>query len=960
MKTRQFILPLLFSVGLLISCTDSKISEMLTASSLSNELSLSVSSVEADYKSYSRSLWVVADKNTSWQFSNIPSWVTVNPISGKGNSEVRVNFEANDGPARSETIQLNNKVAGTSGFLPLMVSQSRHPAVAVDLGLSVKWADANIGALSPEEYGSYYCWGDVHVKSEYSWTSYFGYTSTSLLKYNTSSLYGDVDNKTVLELTDDIAHMSWDGNWRIPTKTEIEELVSSCTWTWVTQNGVQGYKVTSKKTGFSNNSIFLPAAGYRIDNRLDSVGVYTFYWSNTLWDISPIMSYGLSLSSHNASLGATIRCYGYPVRAVCPSDNWEGVTSITLYNTALTLKRGQSDTIKVSVMSGNTTFPSSAVVWSSSNTSVAEVDDRGIVKAKAIGTAIITATCDKLSASASVTVIEADPVIEAVDLGLSVLWATCNVGAITPEETGFRYAWGEKETKTYYTWENYKYRTDGSTINDVKFSKYNKDSSRGNVDNKETLELEDDVAHSIWGGNWRMPVKTEFNELVNNCKWQWITQNGIDGYLVTSNIEGYTDKSIFIPGCDYWSSSLSSNGYSAWVLTLSSNVHSTSYFSTRESGLRVRPVCTTSATNVVSSIELSTTYIVMKVGETLELTAIAKNSAGTTIDADILWSTTDSNVATVSSDGKVQVVGIGSCQIKATNGSVSTACTIDVFDDSKVVASVYINFIIVNLIIGDTQELIAVARNSDDEVLDNASFLWSTSNSSVATVSSNGLVKAVGQGSCIITASCDSKTAPCTINVSDVVHSYVDLGLSVKWATCNIGATKREDYGDYYAWGEVETKTSYSWAAYKYGTSDSNISKYNSDGSKGTVDYKTALDQADDVAHVKWGGSWRMPTYAEQRELINNCYMSWTTVNGVNGYLFTSKKPGYESASIFLPAGGNSSYGMINNIGSKGFYWSKTLSESEFAWLLDFSSYFEPDSFDEYRYVGCLIRPVCP
>ena len=135
---------------------------------------------------------------------------------------------------------------------------------------------------------------------------------------------------------------------------------------------------------------------------------------------------------------------------------------------------------------------------------------------------------------------------------------------------------------------------------------------------------------------------------------------------------------------------------------------------------------------------------------------------------------------------------------------------------------------------------------------------------------------------------------------AETQYEAVDLGLpsGIKWATCNVGATKPEEFGGYYAWGETEEKDDYSWGTYKWcNGSSTTMTKYCIDSSYGTVDNKTVLDLEDDVAHVKWGGSWRMPTRAEQEELRNNCTWTWTTQNAVNGYKVTSKTNGN---SIFL------------------------------------------------------------
>ena len=151
----------------------------------------------------------------------------------------------------------------------------------------------------------------------------------------------------------------------------------------------------------------------------------------------------------------------------------------------------------------------------------------------------------------------------------------------------------------------------------------------------------------------------------------------------------------------------------------------------------------------------------------------------------------------------------------------------------------------------------------------------------------------------------------------------VDLGLSVKWASCNIGASSPEEYGDYYAWGETVTKDRYDWSTYKLGPSSSGpFSKYCTNKSYGTVDNKTVLDPEDDVAHVKLGGTWRIPTWEELKELINNCTWERIQINGVNGYLVT----GSNGNSIFLPAAGGKDFAGIYDEGTDGFYWSSSLN----------------------------------
>lgn len=205
-------------------------------------------------------------------------------------------------------------------------------------------------------------------------------------------------------------------------------------------------------------------------------------------------------------------------------------------------------------------------------------------------------------------------------------------------------------------------------------------------------------------------------------------------------------------------------------------------------------------------------------------------------------------------------------------------------------------------------------------------------------------------------------------------HGFVDLGLSVKWATCNVGASKPEEYGDYYAWGETEPKTDYSWSAYKFRTSGDSydnvkLSKYNTNSSDDTFDNKTTLDPEDDVAHVKWGGCWRIPTKAEQDELCSNCTWTWyssgnTEFNGVAGYKVTSNKEGYTNRFIFLPTAGYRYDMDLCVVGQLGFYWSSSLcteTYQSYAWnlYLYFNGVYHDTRYD-YRRNGQSVRPVCP
>ena len=368
-------------------------------------------------------------------------------------------------------------------------------------------------------------------------------------------MYGIVDNKTVLDLSDDAARANWGGSWRMPTKAERDELRNNCTWTWTTQSGVKGYKVTSDKNG---KSIFLPAAGAR-GNSSSSAGSDGHYWSSSLSTDYPSSAYGLHISSDYVYGYESGRCSGFSVRPVCTQNSMSQREMYIWQN------------------GGKTTFVVAdvdSVTFGKENTPPATGTENGY---------------------------------EWVDLGLSVKWATCNVGATKPEEYGDYFAWGEVEPKDYYDWSNYKW-CKGTYLTKTKYCTNPSSAYDSIVDNKTTLELVDDAAHVNWGGKWRMPNNTELTELRELCTWTKSSQNGVEGYKVTSNKSGYTDKSIFLPMAGLYrsGSSFSSAGNGGYYWSRSLDTETTSYAwgicfyldtpiykvgVERPSGLSVRPVC---------------------------------------------------------------------------------------------------------------------------------------------------------------------------------------------------------------------------------------------------------------------------------------------------------------------------------------------------------------------------------
>ena len=182
---------------------------------------------------------------------------------------------------------------------------------------------------------------------------------------------------------------------------------------------------------------------------------------------------------------------------------------------------------------------------------------------------------------------------------------------------------------------------------------------------------------------------------------------------------------------------------------------------------------------------------------------------------------------------------------------------------------------------------------------------------------------------------------------------YVDLGLpsGLKWAKCNLGASKPSDYGNYYAWGEIEPKTTdYSWTTYKWGT-ESNMTKYNN------TDSKTTLEAADDAATAKLGSPWRIPTNDEIQELLDRCTWTWTTQDGMKGY----EVKGPNGNSIFLPVAGNRTGSRLDHAGVYGYYRSSSLSTGNSNKARGLYFNLSKRGLDIFgRCYGFTVRPVCP
>ena len=384
-----------------------------------------------------------------------------------------------------------------------LIESSSTTYEAIDLGLpsGLKWATCNVGASSPEEYGGYYAWGEIEEKDDYSWDTYRWCNGSyaSMTKYCTDDSFGTVDNKILLDPEDDVAHVKWGGSWRMPIEAEQDELRNNCTWTWTTLNGVNGYEVT----GPNGNSIFLPAAGYRNGTEVYHRGYFGCYWSSLLGSNGGYNAFYLYFDGSDYDWNYSDRYIGLSVRPVC------GGTTVPVESYTVSVSSNGNGVVSI-----EGTQESSVTVSTGASVTVVATPADGY---KFIGwyigeseTPVSTDAVYTFTVSANVALVaKFESFVEfvdghgCVDLGLpsGLKWATCNVGATSPEESGV-------------------YRIWSATTYD-------------------------------WGNNWRMPTKDDFQELINNCTWSWIMQNGVNGVEFTGN----NGNRIFLPAAGYGSGS---------------------------------------------------------------------------------------------------------------------------------------------------------------------------------------------------------------------------------------------------------------------------------------------------------------------------------------------------------------------------------------------------------------------
>lgn len=394
---------------------------------------------------------------------------------------------------------------------------------AVDLGLSVLWADCNVGGNYPTAYGGLYGWADASGKK----------TSENNNNYPSANPPSSICGNAAY----DIARSKWGGAWKLPSEENIKELVTKCKWKYTTINNREGYIVT----GPNGNHIFLPIAGWRVgEGKVRTI--LSLYWSGTHYVChgNKKASYCLMINDSQHMKYVKERYWGQSVRPVMSR------VSITAG-----LKKGKH-TLDYK--------PNNAVDSPYDDEVSSDGADEDIDIAKIFEELDRDkkgkAEREKAENEREVPYpIPSDSVPDrtvshyngpyAIDLGLSVRWADRNYGAESVSDYGKLVPWGDPY---------------GIKLGDGKYL-------GANVPN-EISGTEKDIVREHWEGKWCIPTCDEMKELVEKCKWEWTTQNGVNGYRVT----GPNGNSIFLPaaGCKFSYSSFYKENVSGyyWTSTL--------------------------------------------------------------------------------------------------------------------------------------------------------------------------------------------------------------------------------------------------------------------------------------------------------------------------------------------------------------------------------------------------------
>ena len=800
----------------------------------------------------------------------------------------------------------------------------------VDLGLpsGTKWATMNIGAERPEDFGTYFAWGETSPKTVYDWESYIYADGDSdsdpqLTKYCNDSGLGITDALTELETGDDAATAILGSNWRMPTYDEVIELRDYCEHVFTTQNGVAGTLVT----GPNNQSIFIPAAAGRYYNNLILSEGTGSYWSSSLDTDDPTKAQGLSLASDGFGTITSHRYFGLPIRPVYdPSNTANNQTDDVLFQCDF------EDDEQNSLWSLNTT--SQTNYWH-------------------IGSAVSNGGSNALYITNDGDSHQYD------NTSTSYSYATIQVWIGEADNYQFDFDWMANAENDYDNMRAFLVSLD-AVSSFVDGSNYGMEGSN-NTTPTGWIDLYSQSGIMVGQTSWQHnSMSVALEEGGYNLVFFWKNDSGdgnnppaaVDNIVVSR--EQQTNANTFTDTRDGQTYSYVTIGDQTWMaenLRYAGNI-------------------------IIGEAEIASgeiAYLYYPNGD--EANAVTYGylyNWPAAMDGESSSDANPSGVQGICPNGWhlpseaewTQLIDyLGGTE----NAGAKLAGKSNLWESGALTQSEYF---------GSTRfEAVPAGMLYDNfSNFGNIAFFWSATQEN----STEAYFRYIYSGASSITSDNvgyeTGLSVRCIKNAETVAdgpsdptdyingYGYVDLGLpsGTMWATMNVGANSPEDGGKHYAWGETQHKETYDWTTYSHcNGSETSLTKYCSNseyGDGGITDDLTVLEAMDDAAVANWGEGWRLPTQIEMQELVDNCDKTWTTYNGVAGMLFTSRNNGN---SIFLPDAGLCTGSDPSSAVSGGYYWSSSLDTNypHRAWDL----YFGSDDcaiYYSYRIYGQSVRAV--
>lgn len=749
-------------------------------------------------------------------------------------------------------------------IVPLMIACTNFQEVDVPVGLSISCNELSYKKVA-EELQLTVSSGDIwEVADKPGWITLRAIEHSSTSPYEWTVFLSSTNND----------EFDRSGVVVFKTTSETKSVI-------VTQEGNRGKYIPVESVSLSSDSITMTegdvvSLDYSILPKNASIQDVT--WESTSPSVAKISSSGqieaLSAGSTTISISTedgakTASCI------VTVKAKYIPVTSASISKTSVTLTVEEQETLSVTILPSDATDKS--ITWSSSNSKVASVDN-GLVTALLAGETVITATAGGKSGTCTITVKD-KPLITSISISNQSIQDFVGgqytiTPTITPSNARYNLEWSVSDTRVV----NLEQGTGIAMI----------------LRTKDYGIAEVTVKDKLSGLSDKLTVKT----LVSDFVWKENTGETYNGYPLITIEEGeeyqlhysctpsnatrlfedlsevvFYENGLVVDAPSYIS--IDMNGKVKGLKAGTTGIKPTGRIvCVNSSGQQRVYIKVKSKAIPVTGISLNKTTLSLASGDSETLYATITPSDAT--DQTVSWTSSNSSVATVSSSGLVTTKAVGSATITvtSTDGGKKATCSVTVTPIS--VTGVTLNKYSLSMYENDSETLIATVSPSNAT---NKNLTWSSNNSSVATVSSYGQVQAKAAGNATITVSTEDgqKTATCAVTVAADPYGAVDLGLSVKWASFNYGASSITATGGYYFYGDP------TGTAAIYSFTPPNVNSISG------TQY--------DIVRSNWGGNWRIPTRSEINELYSLCTWTSTTLNGIS----VLKVTGPSGASIYLP-----------------------------------------------------------